>query len=221
MWLLKGRWFVLAGLCLAAVAFAAQATYRLVINGKPVSGSAIVVKGETYVPLKALQAAGVKAAVANDTLQLTLQPMGGAGQSGALEGGLNEWLFDGVWRLRVLSVTPLKEDRTGWQVSLEIRNGTKADNIALSGTGLDSISLVLSDGKMIPPYNGTELTDAGFAQGSGKTLTLTFYEDEVGDRKPDKLLILIKPDSDLRKYMKDSMKISYSTDDPSFRVKLR
>jgi hypothetical protein len=213
------RRLLILGVAALAVFAAAQTTYQLMINGKAVAGSAIVVKGETYVPLKALQAAGVRSSVSGGKLVLNFSPEGGAGQSGALEGGLNDWLFNGVWRFRVLSIGPLEEERTGWAVKVELRNGTKADNIALSGTGFDSLSLVLSDGKMIRPYNGVDLTDAPFVQGGGKTLTLTFYEDEIGDRKPDKLLLLIKPDNDLRNYMKNAMKISYSVADPSFRVK--
>jgi hypothetical protein len=220
VYLMKRRWLIFGALGLAAVALA-QTTYQLVINGKPSSGTAIVVKGETYVPLKALQAAGVKANVSGGKLSLSFGPEGGANQSGALEGGINDWLFNGVWRFQVLSVSPLQEDRTGWQVRVELRNGTKADNIALSGTGLHAVNLVLSDGKVITPYNITEISDAPFPQGGGKTITLTFYEDEIGDRKAEKLLVLIKPDSDLVKYMKDSMKLSYSTADPSFRVKLQ
>lgn len=220
VYLMKRRWLILGVLGLAVLALA-QTTYQLVINGKPAAGSAIVVKGETYVPLKALQAAGIKANVSDGKLSLSFAPEGGANQSGALEGGLNEWLFNGVWRFRVLSVAPLKEDRTGWEVKVELRNGTKTDNIALSGTGLHAVNLVLSDGKVITPYNITEISDEPFPQGGGKTINLTFYEDEVGDRKADKLLILIKPDADLIKYMKTSMKLTYSTADPSFRVKLQ
>ncbi|HVT13105.1 MAG TPA: hypothetical protein VHE55_12645 [Fimbriimonadaceae bacterium] len=216
----KGRWVVFAAFGIAAVAFAAQASYRLVINGKPVSGSAIVVKGETYVPLKALQAAGVKASFTDDALQLTLQAAGGANQSGALEGGIDEWLFDGVWRFRVTSVKQIDSDLKGWNVGVELRNGTKADDIALSGTGFESLNLVLSDGTLVPPYNITDIRDAAFAQGAGKTLTLVFNVDDIGNRKPEKLLLLIKPDDDLVKYMRDSMKIAYTTKDPSFRVKL-
>ena len=66
---MKRYWFLIAGLGLAAVVYAAQSTYRLVINGKPVEGSAIVFKGETYIPLKALQAARRVARAVRGTLQ--------------------------------------------------------------------------------------------------------------------------------------------------------
>jgi hypothetical protein len=212
------RWYVIAALGLAALALA-QVTHRIVINGKLASGSAMTVKGEVYVPLKALQAAGIRASVSGGVLNITLPGEGGSNQSGALEGGVNDWLFNGIWRFRVLSITPLAEERTGWAVQVELRNGTKADNIALSGTGLSGINLVLNDGKIVTPYNVTDISDVGFVQGGGKALSLTFYEDEIGGRKPDKFLLLIKPDSALNKYLKESMKISYSVPDPSFRVK--
>ncbi|HWA84352.1 MAG TPA: hypothetical protein VG820_12990, partial [Fimbriimonadaceae bacterium] len=132
----------------------------------------------------------------------------------------NEWLFDGVWRFRVTSIKQIDGDPKGWNVDVELRNGTKADNIALGGTGFESLNLVLSDGTLVPPYNITDIRDVGFAQGAGKNLTLTFNVDDIGNRKPEKLLLLIKPEDDLVKYMRDSMKIAYTTKDPSFRVKL-
>ncbi|MCV5063418.1 hypothetical protein OFM35_33645, partial [Escherichia coli] len=53
---------------LLAVAYAASTAYKLVINGKPASGQAIVVNGQTYVPLAALKAAGVQSDLASGTL---------------------------------------------------------------------------------------------------------------------------------------------------------
>jgi hypothetical protein len=206
---------------IAAIAFAVfQGSYRLVINGKPAEGTAIVVKGETYVPLKALQAAGVKASINESVLSLNLAPAGGANQNGGLEGGINDWLFNGVWRFRVLSVNSISEGGNGWAVKVELRNGTKTDQLSLAGTGYDSLKLVLSDGTLVDVGNVTDIRDKGYPQGSGETITLTFNVDEVGSRKPDRLLLIIKPDAELRKYMKESLKAPYSVADPSFRVKL-
>lgn len=214
---MKYRWIAVGGVCLVAVAFA-QSAYRLIINGRTAEGSAIVVKGEVYIPLKALQSAGVKATVGADGVRLTL-PTGGSDQSGAVEGTTNEWLFNGVWRFRVTSVDKLAEGN-GWGVNVELRNGTKTDNLALDGTGFDSLKLVLNDGTLLDAYNAVDMRSKGFPQGAGEKFTLIFNVDDPGSKKPDKLILLIKPDADLRKYMHDSLKATYTVPDPSFRVKL-
>src|SRR5262249_44356633 len=97
----------LATLGTAAVVALAQtigADLSISINGKSVPGKTIVVKGQTYVPLSSLKAAGATTSVSGDTLSIGLGPAGGANQLGGLEGKLNEWLFNGIWRFRVLSV---------------------------------------------------------------------------------------------------------------------
>ena len=216
---MRHLWILAGGLALSAIVVGAQSAYRIVINGKSVEGSAIVVKGQTYVPLKALQSAGVKASVSGDTLSLTLSPMGGANQNNGVEGGLNEWLFNGVWRFRVTSAAK-SADGSSFVVGVELRNGTQTDQLALSGTGFDSLKLVLSDGTMLDPYNITDLRDKGLPQGGAVTVALQFPMDSIGDKKPDRLLLILKPDDDLKKYMRDNLKASYSVPDPSFRVKL-
>ncbi|HTQ11733.1 MAG TPA: hypothetical protein VMI31_16855 [Fimbriimonadaceae bacterium] len=216
---MKHLWILAGGLALSALVVGAQSAYRIVINGKSVEGSAIVVKGQTYVPLKALQGAGVKASASGDTLSLTLSPMGGANQNNGVEGGLNEWLFNGVWRFRVTSAAK-SADGSSFVVGVELRNGTQTDQLALSGTGFDSLKLVLSDGTMLDPYNITDLRDKGLPQGGAVTVDLQFPMDSIGDKKPDRLLLILKPDDDLKKYMRDNLKASYSVPDPSFRVKL-
>ncbi|MFD1730872.1 hypothetical protein ACFSC4_06910 [Deinococcus malanensis] len=49
-----------------------QSGWNVVINGRPVSGRAIVVGGKTYVPLDALRASGITATTTPGTLSLTL-----------------------------------------------------------------------------------------------------------------------------------------------------
>ena len=53
---------------------------------------------------------------------------GGAKQRQAVEGCLNQWLFDGIWRFRVTKVAPINPDgmRPGYGVAVEVRNGTHA-----------------------------------------------------------------------------------------------
>ncbi|RIH83574.1 hypothetical protein Mterra_02231 [Calidithermus terrae] len=196
----------------------AATNYRLVINGKPASTPAIVVGGKTYVPLEALKAAGVGVSVSGSTLSLTLpgarQGQGGANQVAALEGCVNEWLFNGIWRFRVLSLEPLPAGgRGGWRAKVELRNGTTANGAALAGTGWQGLMLVLDDGNTLESQY-VEMRDKPFAQGTGLVQEAVFYSDDTA-KTPTKLLLLLDP-----KKMNTSLKIRYSVADPSFRVRL-
>lgn len=197
-----------------ALAQAAQKTYRLLINGKAASTPAIVVGGKTYVPLEALKAAGVGVSLSGSTLSLTLQGQGGANQVAALEGCMNEWLFNGIWRFRVLSLEPLPAGgRGGWRAKVELRNGTTANGAALAGTGWQGLMLVLDDGNTLESQY-VEMRDKPFAQGTGLVQEAVFYSDDTA-KTPTKLLLLLDP-----KKMNTSLKIRYSVADPSFRVRL-
>ncbi|GIW34826.1 hypothetical protein [Meiothermus sp.] len=201
-----------------ALAQAAQKTYRLLINSKAASAPAIVVGGKTYVPLDALRAAGVGVSLSGATLSLTLPStptaQGGANQIAALEGCQNEWLFNGIWRFRVLSLEPLPaEGRRGWKARLELRNGTTANGAALAGTGWQGLRLVLDNGNTIESQY-LEMRDKPFAQGTSMVEEALFYSDEI-ERTPTKLLLLLDANK-----MLTSLKIRYTVPDPSFRVRL-
>lgn len=213
---------VLSSMIVMAVAAAAQldSSPALNINGKSVAGKAITVKGQTYVPLSSLKAAGVTSSVKTGTLYLSWGPTGGANQVNALEGGINDWLFNGVWRFRVTGIEPNDDDRKGWKVKVELRNGTKTDELSLAGTGLDALTLVMEDGNELKPYNSNDLVDKGINQGGSTVATLLFYDEEGNGRKPDRLLVRIKPDADTTAYMKGRLGIAYTGGDPSFRIRL-
>lgn len=211
--------FGLSGVLVLAALVLAQsgANLSLVINGKPVSGKTLVSKGQTYVPLSALKAAGATTSIKGGVLSISFGPAGGANQVGALEGGLNDWLFNGIWRFRVTSVEPIA-DRPGWKVRAELRNGTKLDNVALGGTGFESLKLVMADGNPVGVYNITDI-DKPIGQGSSAVVDLIFYDDEGNGRKPDKLILRIQPDKPTVDFLK-RQGASYTAADPSFRVKL-
>lgn len=197
-----------------------QAAKKLVINGKAVAGEPLVIKGQTYIPLQSLKAAGATAVISDGTLSLTLGPAGGAGQVVALEGGLNEWLFNGVWRMRVTAVRPNDDGRPGWLIDVELRNGTKADSLALDGTGFASVQLVMDDSNILQqPYNITDFVRP-VGQGSTIKTSLRYYDDDGGDRKPVKLIVRITPDEGTTNFMK-RMKLGYTVPDPSFRFDLQ
>jgi len=216
-WLCLG----LGALSIAALAWAQSgANLSVVIDGKSVPGKTTVVKGQTYVPLSALRAAGAKATISGGKLTLSFAPAGGANQVTALEGGIDKWLFNGIWRFRVTGVVPNDDGRPGWKVAVEMRNGTKLDNVALGGTGFDSVSLIMEDGNALRPYNITDFVDKGLGQGATNVMDLIFYDDEGAGRKPDRLIVRIVPDDFTKNFLKNQG-AAYTVGDPSFRVRLK
>ncbi len=207
-----------SGVVVAAIASAFLAPMSIVINGKPVAGKTTSVDGATYIPLSALKAAGATADVKDNVLSINFVP-GGANQVKALEGGLNDWLFDGVWRFRITSVTPTDDGRPGWKLKAELRNGTKVDNLALAGTGFDSLSLIMADGNAIPVENVSDIRDPGVGQGASINVDLIFHDEDGNGRKPDRLILRMQPDDTTRNFLKNQG-ASYATGDPSFRIKV-
>ena len=217
----KPIWFVAApAVLLTALALAQGVTagMSLKVNGKDVAGKTIVQGGQAYVPVSALKAAGAVTSVNGKVLSVTF-PTGGANQAGAVEGKVGEWLINGVWRFKVHSFEPLEGDRAGWTVSVELRNATKTDGLALAGTGFESLDLVLKDANKLSPYNISDIRDAPVNQAAGINLNIVFFDDQGGARQPDKLILRIKPDSATVGYLK-SVGVAYTVKDPSFRVQL-
>lgn len=207
-----------SGVVAASLAYAALAPMTLVINGKAVPGKTATVDGATYVPLSALKAAGATADVKDNVLSINLVA-GGANQLKALEGGINDWLFDGVWRFKVLSVSPTDDGRPGWKVKAELRNGTKIDNLSLAGTGFDSLALIMADGNAIQVENVSDIRDPGVGQGASINVDLIFHDEDGNGRKPDRMILRLQPDDTTRNFLKNQG-ASYATGDPSFRIKL-
>ena len=164
---MKRRWITVAAL-LAAIALA-QASIKLVINGQPSVLSAITVNGATYIPLSALERAGVRVTRTASGLTLTLpgsssaipsQAAGGANQRVALEGCIGETLFNGIWRLTVKSVKAINRysgQQLGYGLSLEWKNGAKVSVDALN-TGIKNLNLILSDGTVLQTDDAQNLT---------------------------------------------------------------
>jgi hypothetical protein len=213
-------------------ALAAQTVYTLSINGKPSSLPAIVVKGETYVPLTALKAAGVGSSINGNALALTLpgssasptsgQTTGGANQRASLEGCINETLFNGIWRLTVKSAKPISRynnQQPGYGLSLEWKNGAKATANALN-TGIKSLNLVLEDGTVLLTEEAQNLTNKSLPQGAGIALDLAFYAESGTPSdtlsKPAKFLVEIDP----KVLSNTGISAAYTAPNPSFRVRL-
>jgi len=220
--MLLKRWSVCASLVLigVATAVAIQAGLKLTINGKLVPGEPITVKGQTYIPVSAIKAAGGTIESKEGIMSISFQVAGGANQVAALEGKVGDWLFNGIWRLRVIGVSNFDNGRPGWEVEVELRNGTKLDQIALGGTGYSSMSLVMADGTAITPYNITDL-DRPLAQGGSVNVKMIFYDDKaLLSNPPTKLLVRIEPDAATKGFLK-SQGASYTAANPSFRINLK
>lgn len=219
-------------LALFAFSLGLAQSYTLDIDGRAaVSQSAITVGGQLYVPLEALTQAGVTATISGNTLSLTLpgaQVTGGANQRESLEGCLGQDLFNGIWRVKLLSVAPLERDGFfGWGLTLELRNGTTQTLqpvfTGVNGTG-EGIQLVMADETILPvdPLDVQTLTFASLPQGGGVTHQLKFYypfgTPQDAMTNPDRLLFEIKPE-DFASSMQ-AAGVAYSTPTPSLRVRL-
>lgn len=206
----------IVGLATLSVALMYQNSIKLVINGEASKLSAMQIKGETYIPMRALQGAGAQCAIRNGTVSVNFPAKGGANQTVAVEGPQDQWLFNGVWRFKT---TAPADSGDSFSVKVELKNGSKADDLSLSGTGFDSLRLVLDDGQLLESKEAPgDMVNVGFAQGTGQSFTFTFAKPEGSTAAPQKLILLIKPDAELKKYMAGRLGISYSVQDPSFRV---
>lgn len=203
-------------LALTAAPAALAAKTNVVLNGQTHSLDTVVVNGQTYVNLKQLQAA--------------LAAPGGANQRVALEGCRNEWLFNGIWRMRVTKVEPIgdpgRNNWPGWGVTVEWRNGT-AQTVTLGKTGVEKgTAVAFADGNTWANSEGTAWVDAVFkdvVQGATNTFTYRFWLPDGGDRNaalpaPQKLVITVDP-NELKNWSVGRL-VKYATPNPSFRVNL-
>jgi hypothetical protein len=226
------KW-LLAGFGSLGLALAADTTLKLTINGKPSSTPAIVVAGKTYLPLDALEKAGLKVVRSNGALAVTLPgtapTVGGANERASLEGCLGEQLFNGVWRIKASKLERANKDADvpGWGVMLEVRNGSKA-TITPVDAGFDptgqGIQLAFDDATTIPvdPLEVQKLTFASLPPGGAVTQQLKFYypfgtkEDAV--KTPVKFLLEVNA-----KGIGDSTRakgVMFTVPNPSLRIKL-
>ncbi len=219
------------------VAWAAQQSLKLTINGTASVSPAVVLNGKTYIPLEALLKSGARSSQSAAGLAVTLPgataanpaAAGGANARASLEGCINEQLFNGVWRVKVLKLEAIKKDGTtpGWGLTVEVKNGSKATitptDAGWDGTG-QGLQLAFADATTIS-VDGMDVQKVTFASlppGGTVTWQLKFYypstatEDQV--KTPTKFLLEIDP-----KGIGDSTRakgVAFSVPNPSLRVKL-
>jgi hypothetical protein len=211
-------------------ALAASGTLMLRINGVNSSTPAIVQNGKTYIPLEALQKAGVKAILSKTDVKLELSGfIGGANQRASLEGCLGETLFNGVWRVKTSKLEPIKryDGLPGWGLTLEVKNGSRVTimpvDAGFDGTG-QGIQLAFADASTInvDPLDVQKLTFASMPAGGAVIQQLKFYfpfgTSEESVKTPSKFLLEINP-----KGIGDGNKakgVAFNVPNPSLRVRL-
>lgn len=155
---------------------------------------------------------------------------GGANQRVSLEGCVGEYLFNGIWRLKVLGVRPFHKApdrynpaRPGYAVSVELRNGTR-ETLSPAQTGFDfaygADDLIVADGttyEEITP-NAVALKFRKVPQAGVLRATLEFYAPEGTKvaQKATKLLMNV----DFSRANAWQFRARYTTPTPSFRVNL-
>lgn len=155
----------------------------------------------------------------------TTAPAGGANQRNAVNGCMNEWLFNGVWRLRVTSVAPYEvSGQPGYAVAVEVRNGT-SKTIELGNTGVagrgQGVQLVTSSGDALTlddvDYQHLGYTDV--IQGGHAARKLLFHfppgTQDAASQKPAKFIMLVD-----KAAARNDGHVRYTIADPSFRVNL-
>ena len=235
---------VLIVLGLAGIALAATPALTLVLNGKISSEKAITVNGKTYVPLSSLTALGIKVSSGSGLLSLTsgssgtTKPVvgnspssssGGANQKASVSGCQNEWLFNGIWRLRVTKMEAIIEpdgSKPIYQVTVQLSNGT-TQTLKPSETGIKydgAYNIVFDDGNSFAaPTNGVfqDKTYAKMPQGTSTLMVLNFPTDDdrtleqARAKLPQKFLFEVKPEE-----LDKDLKVGFTVKDPSFRVDL-
>jgi hypothetical protein len=152
---------------------------------------------------------------------------GGSHQLAAREGCMNQWLFDGLWRLRVLSVAPVTDSTgllPGYAVTIEVRNGSQTTT-QLEKTGVSqgpAGHLVFDDGNTLDSTSAGDIVAwnnvyfKNLPPSAGFTHTINYYFNPKPATIPKPVKWLW--DIDKSKEWKDAPR--YTIADPSFRVDL-
>ena len=154
---------------------------------------------------------------------------GGAMQRSSVEGCIGDQLFNGIWRVKVISVDPAASYNDGSQVTgvgvkVQVRNGTSKelspDQTGFSDINGRGIDLAYDDENAVNAVTaGVGLTenlmDKKLPPGGAATVTIYFPYGPDKTAKPAKLLIAVDGKSP-----NNYAHVKYSVKDPSFRIKL-
>lgn len=136
------------------------------------------------------------------------QAQGGSTQVAAQSGCMNQWMFNGVWRVRVTNVAPIPAgDVSGWNVSMQWANGTSMAGITPVDTMKQDLVLALQNGDTLTAtdtstgnLNQQQLDFHTFPASGQFTYTQKFLmpagQTADANNKPVKLLVTF----DVQKY---------------------
>lgn len=199
---------------LLASGLASAAPVTLTLNGQPMTLNTTTIGGVNYIKL--------------DDLKKALAAAGGANQKASVEGCVNEWLFNGIIRMRVTKVEPTHADKgdayPGYAITAEFRNGTNG-TLELDDAGIhynNAASVTFADGDSWSDNRAGGWQDKTYAklqQGAGTVYTFRLYSEQQADAAapmpaPQKFLLEVKNQKD------SNVKANFSVPDPSFRVNL-
>lgn len=189
---------MVTALALPALAQQVQRTYTLLVNGQASSSPAVVIGGQSYVPVSALKELGIAVNLSGSTL--SIGAAGGQNQVGALEGCLGQTLFNGNWRVKVESVAYGKAktgNQNAWLVKVNYGNAADRNNKlyvnSLQGGAGDPVILVLKDGSQLTRSGSYAGGAEQWASASQRTLNYDFADRSLSqDNPPVKLLLLFR-----------------------------
>lgn len=130
------------------------------------------------------------------------QNVGGSQQVAAQTGCLNQWMFNGVWRMRVTNVafrpTTVAPNVNGWDVTMQWGNGTSQAGLTPADSMKQPMVLQLSNGDTMTTgdtttgaLNEQQLDFHNFPASGQFTYTQGFFNTQPLDQnnKPAKLLV--------------------------------
>lgn len=126
------------------------------------------------------------------------QAQGGSTQVAAQSGCMNQWLFNGMWRVRVTNVAQMPAgDVSGWNVTMQWANGTSFAGVAPVDTMKQDLVLALANGDTLTATDSTrgslnqqQLDFHTFPASGQFTYTQMFTAPSVDpNNKPVKLLV--------------------------------
>jgi hypothetical protein len=151
---------------------------------------------------RALSVLAALAAVmfAQPAIAATPPAQGGSTQVAAQNGCMNQWMFNGVWRMRVTNVAfhPAADVTNGWDVTMQWNNGTQYAGITPLDTRKQAIVLALANGDTLTTTDSThgtlneqQLDYHSFPASGQFTYTQMFLSGQTLDptNKPAKLLV--------------------------------
>jgi len=226
----------LAALAVTGLALAASSALKVVIGGQPSGLNTATVNGQTYIPLTVLQKLNIPYTVQGGTLSIgtaqstTAQAVtaGGSNQRASLEGCMNEYLFNGVWRIKVTKLERITRDgdptAPGWSLTLELRNGSKATlDAGMAGMNNNAKQIAFADASSLnAETNGQERFYSKLTPGGAAYQVLKFYypsDTKEGDiNTPVKFLLEVDPTGVVGELK--NLGAAFSSANPSFRVHL-